>query len=195
MCASAVQSWWTHARTLGMSKGRLSCSCSFTASARLPESQCSMKMCSVDEFSSAGSSASLADVAPESVVLAEADKVEEVAKGGVEAPAERDPATSKKVLAWLWKKARGDQRYAALGVLGAAIAGLTQPLVGFLMAEFIATRGVLGARRGELLGARRGERVTQVAFFNTDRGDMRREARFWALMFVALAGGGGIGEL
>ena len=58
-----------------------------------------------------------------------------------------------------------------LGCLGAGIGGATQPLVGFLMAEFI------------------------TAFFNTDRRDMRREAQFWALMFVAMGGGGAIGEL
>ena len=51
-----------------------------------------------------------------------------------------------------------------LGVVGSAIGGATQPLLGFLMAEFL------------------------VAFFNHSTSHMRREARFWALMFVAMAG-------
>ncbi|KAH8052460.1 ATPase [Aureococcus anophagefferens] len=85
--------------------------------------------------------------------------------------AAKDDVSASSVVGWLWSVADGDRRWAGLGCLGAGIGGATQPLVGFLMAEFI------------------------TAFFNTDRRDMRREAQFWALMFVAMGGGGAIGEL
>ena len=127
-----------------------------------------------------GSSASLADlddvrVADAEVVAVETAPKAEAAAAKVAPDDSADAAaastSSGDAVKWLWSIARGDRHFAALGCLGAGIGGATQPLVGYLMAEFIA------------------------AFFNTDRGDMRREARFWALMFVAMGGGGAIGEL
>ena len=82
-----------------------------------------------------------------------------------------DKATASRVVSWLWRTARDERPFVALGVVGSAIGGATQPLLGFLMAEFL------------------------VAFFNHSTSHMRREARFWALMFVAMAGCAAIGEL
>ena len=121
--------------------------------------------------------ASVAAVAQDDVVLAEA--VTDTDAGStkaddVEAPApvdKVDKATASRVVSWLWRTARDERPFVALGVVGSAIGGATQPLLGFLMAEFL------------------------VAFFNHSTSHMRREARFWALMFVAMAGCAAIGEL
>ena len=118
--------------------------------------------------------ASVAPVAQDDVVLAEA--VTDTDAGStkaddVEAPAPVDKATASRVVSWLWRTARDERPFVALGVVGSAIGGATQPLLGFLMAEFL------------------------VAFFNHSTSHMRREARFWALMFVAMAGCAAIGEL
>ena len=121
--------------------------------------------------------ASVAPVAQDDVVLAEA--VTDTDAGStkaddVEAPApvdKVDKATASRVVSWLWRTARDERPFVALGVVGSAIGGATQPLLGFLMAEFL------------------------VAFFNHSTSHPRREARFWALMFVAMAGCAAIGEL
>ena len=109
--------------------------------------------------------ASVAPVAQDDVVLAEA--VTDADAGptkadDVEAPAPVDKATASRVVSWLWRTARDERPFVALGVVGSAIGGATQPLLGFLMAEFL------------------------VAFFNHSTSHMRREARFWALMFVII---------
>ena len=118
--------------------------------------------------------ASVAPVAEDDVVLAEA--VTDADAGStkaddVEAPAPVDKVTASRVVSWLWRTARDERPFVALGVVGSAIGGATQPLLGFLMAEFL------------------------VAFFNHSTSHMRSEARFWALMFVAMAGCAAIGEL
>ena len=120
------------------------------------------------------SSEALAEhAAAEDVVVAVPVEAKEKSDDTKVAPedAAKDDVSASSVVGWLWSVADGDRRWAGLGCLGAGIGGATQPLVGFLMAEFI------------------------TAFFNTDRRDMRREAQFWALMFVAMGGGGAIGEL
>ncbi|KAJ1456855.1 P-loop containing nucleoside triphosphate hydrolase protein [Pelagophyceae sp. CCMP2097] len=82
------------------------------------------------------------------------------------------PETANKVIiAWLWSHARQDRPWVALGVFGAAVGGLTQPLLGFLMAEFI------------------------VAFYNTSTRAMRKESQFWALIFVAMGAAAAIAEV
>jgi len=75
------------------------------------------------------------------------------------------------VVGWLWGMTRGLKSALALGVTGAVIGGLTQPVLGYLLAEFL---GV---------------------FFEQRRGKMRRESRFWAMMFLAMGGAALIGEL
>ena len=129
------------------------------------------QVASADGTTSVVSVASVEAVAYDDVVLAEAIDDRDVVKAdNVEAPGV-DRATAAQVVRWLWATARDERPFVALGVVGSAIGGATQPLLGFLMAEFL------------------------VAFFNHSTSHMRREARFWALMFVAMAGVAAIGEL
>jgi ATP-binding cassette subfamily B (MDR/TAP) protein 1 len=70
--------------------------------------------------------------------------------------------TSKTSMRWLWTVCWPEKWYFVLGLIGAALAGLFFPAIGFLMAEFI------------------------VVFFNVDPDEMRSESIKWCLVFCGV---------
>ena len=65
---------------------------------------------------------------------------------------------------FIWKLSEPERVYLCFGVFGAALNGAAFPLLGYFLSTMI------------------------TAFFNTDTDDMRKEAQFWAFLFIGMAG-------
>jgi len=68
------------------------------------------------------------------------------------------------LMSFIWKLSEPERPYLYCGVFGAACNGAAFPLLGYFLSTMI------------------------TAFFNTDTNDMRKEAQFWAFLFIGMAG-------
>ena len=81
----------------------------------------------------------------------------------VEVEVEVDPKTEQSATAWIWSLTEKDRWLILPVCLGIVLNGGSFPLIGYFLSEMIAL------------------------FFNPDTDEMRKEAQFWALMFIVLA--------